>query len=399
MNKKNIVTLLLVITLFALLFIRKEVIAANVVDSKTEGTITWTLYTDGTLNIVGSGEITSNLSYNNFKSNVKEIVIGNGISMIGSSAFSDFQNLEHITIPSSVTIIKEYSFHDCKSLKNLVIPNSVTDIFYDAFLGCKALETVSLSNSLTSLGHGIFLSCSSLNNITIPTSIKSIEQRAFERCINLDNISIPQNVTSIGDRAFYDCQKLNTVSISESLLSKINIDEVFYGTAWLLSKKAPIKGSIGSNFYEIDKDMNLIIYGNSKFERIIEGDLYSFQNLIKTVTFSGNITDISLRDNTDYYCFDNIFINLMKITNNTSQSIPLCSALNHESYHAFSWCDVSDKTEPVYYIKPNSSVVKVSPKLKKHYKIIFDGNGATSGTMNPTEYEVDKQVTIPKECL
>ena len=104
---------------------------------------------DGTLTISGTGamkdyDIYGNRSpvYSNLK--VKKIVIEDGVTSIGNSAFSNCRSLTSITIPNSVTSIEDYAFENC-SLTNITIPDSVTSIGTSAFDSCSSLKTISLS--------------------------------------------------------------------------------------------------------------------------------------------------------------------------------------------------------------------------------------------------------------
>ena len=115
-----------------------------------EDNLTWTLTADGTLTISGEGAMKDYNSddnpspvYNN--SNVKKVVIEDGVTSIGNSAFNECISLTSITIPDSVTSIGTYAFYDCSSLTSITIPDSVTSIVESAFEDCTNLKTISLS--------------------------------------------------------------------------------------------------------------------------------------------------------------------------------------------------------------------------------------------------------------
>ena len=75
-------------------------------------------------------------------SNLKSIIISNGVTWIDYGAFSGCSSLTHIVIPEGVTRIDEIAFSFCSSLTDIVIPNSVTVIFPGAFGACTALKTI-----------------------------------------------------------------------------------------------------------------------------------------------------------------------------------------------------------------------------------------------------------------
>ena len=190
-----------------------------------EGNLTWKLDADGTLTISGTGAM-KNYDYNDNpspvynNSNVKKVVIEDGVTSIGNSAFNECISLTSITIPDSVTSIGTYAFSGCRSLTSITIPDSVT-----------------------SIGAYAFQSCSNLTSITIPDSVTSIGASAFNSCSGLTSITIPDSVTSIGSYAFYNCKNLTTISLScKSSLKKSDFgdkaDLVSYTNQHLLTKTA-----------------------------------------------------------------------------------------------------------------------------------------------------------------
>ena len=104
-----------------------------------EDNLTWKLYEDGTLNISGKGAMKNYNYYDNpspasqKKDSVKKVVIEDGVTSIGNSAFFYCTSLTSITIPNSVTSIEPYAFYNCNSLTSITIPNSVTSIGNFAF--------------------------------------------------------------------------------------------------------------------------------------------------------------------------------------------------------------------------------------------------------------------------
>ena len=184
-----------------------------------EDNLTWKLYEDGTLNISGTGTMKdydsdSNPSpiYNN--SDVKEVVIEDGVTSIGNKAFDSCSSLTSITIPNSVTSIKAATFYGCTSLTSITIPDGVTSIGYATFTGCSSLTSITIPDSVTSIGYATFTGCSSLTSITIPDSVTSIGYATFAGCSSLTSITIPDSVTSIGESAFSNCSSLQTISLS-----------------------------------------------------------------------------------------------------------------------------------------------------------------------------------------
>ena len=152
------------------------------------------------------------------------VVIPDGVTEIGSTAFNRCKNLESVTIPASVKSIDKGdsffgAFFSCTKLKTVTMSNGMENIGEYAFFGCTSLTSVTIPNSVTSIGRGAFSSCTSLTSVTIPNSVTSIGDSAFSDCTSLTSVTIPSSVTSIGWCAFSDCTSLTSVTIPNSVTS------------------------------------------------------------------------------------------------------------------------------------------------------------------------------------
>ena len=157
-----------------------------------------------------------NYSYREFpwysqRDKIKKVIIENGVTSIGTSAFYSCSSLTSVIIPNSVVSIGRQAFCDCSTLTSVNIPNSVTSIETAIFQGCSSLTSVNIPNSVTSIGGNAFYNCSGLTSITIPNSVTSIEGGAFMSCSGLTSVTIPESVTSIGDGAFSGAKLRNIV--------------------------------------------------------------------------------------------------------------------------------------------------------------------------------------------
>ncbi|MGN0006248.1 MAG: leucine-rich repeat domain-containing protein [Candidatus Gastranaerophilaceae bacterium] len=289
-------------------------------EDETTGTcgssVTWTLNSEGTLTISGTGAMYNYYSdnrspfYNN--SNIRTVIIENGVTSIGGRAFESCSSLTSVTIPDSVTSIGKNAFFSCSGLTNISIPNSVTSIDNYAFYNCSALASVTIpdgvtkigtyvfyyctsltsvtiSNSVTSIGASAFSYCKGLTNITIPNSVTSIGASAFSFCIGLTNITIPDSVTDIGDSAFNNCINLKSVTMPDDL-TEIGA-YVFYNCKSLTSVTIPDSvTSIGKNaFYSCTGLTNISIPNG-----VTSIGNYAFYNCtsLTRITISNSVTSI-----------------------------------------------------------------------------------------------------------
>ena len=216
-------------------------------------------HTKETLTISGSGAMTDNTTSGNYpwygyKDLMKTVIIENGVTSIGKSAFYFYKKLTSVTIPSGVTSIGGQAFESCTGLTSVTIPDGVTSIGDRAFYSCEGLTSVIIPASVTSIGETAFCAYSALESITvdknntkydsrdvcnaiiekndngdililgckntvIPSTVTSIGKFAFAGCSVLTSVTIPNSVTSIGDLAFDCCKGLTSVTIPASVTS------------------------------------------------------------------------------------------------------------------------------------------------------------------------------------
>ena len=127
----------------------------------------------------------------NESTEIKDLIIPNGVISIGSYAFRYCTGLTSVTIPNSVTSIGDFAFDGCSGLTSVTIPNSVTHIGNVALWGCSGLTSVTIPNSVTDIGSSAFENCTGLTSITIPSSVNQIGEYAFRHCIALKKVIVP----------------------------------------------------------------------------------------------------------------------------------------------------------------------------------------------------------------
>ncbi len=243
-------------------------------DTIADGTLgaglSWQLTKAGTLTVSGNGKMpdfagTSEQPWSSNSSQIRKVVIGDGVTSIGACAFwncgvisaeiassvtaignNAFRETQMIsaTIPSSVKTIGDSAFQKCQNLSAVSVSEGVEKIGQNAFRACTSLTSIAIPASIGEVGSGAFLDCTQMMNatfakggkqvkmgdniftrcykllgVTLPVSIDRIGAGMFQNCLLLPGVEIPQGAESIGASAFASCSGFTTVVIPDSVTS------------------------------------------------------------------------------------------------------------------------------------------------------------------------------------
>jgi len=158
-----------------------------------------------------------------YSTEIKKLVIPNGVTEIGSKAFS-YSSLNEVVLPSTLRKIGDEAFVGTE-LTRLTLPEGVTEIGSRAFSGCSLNEVV-LPSTLTKIGDYAF-SFTQLKNVTLPTSITDMGIRAFGDIDSLSSVFIPKKLSN-AQRAFSGSKHLQRIHFEEGI-TKI-VDGLFQDT-------------------------------------------------------------------------------------------------------------------------------------------------------------------------
>ena len=261
--KKRIASILLAVMMIVTLLplgLVETAWAATVVGSgdcgKNGDNVTWKLTSEGTLTISGTGDMADfewdGTPWYSVSSQVKSVVIKDGVTSIGDCAFGGCISLTSVSIPDGVISIGFAAFESCSLLTGVTIPNSVTGIGDYAFGYCSSLISVTIPGSVTSIGEAAFAGGSTSVNVSrenknycsvdgglydkqkttifhpgkiqngafrVPDGVNRIGDSAFFDCTSLTSVIIPKSVTSIGSLAFLGCIRLTNVTIPDGVTS------------------------------------------------------------------------------------------------------------------------------------------------------------------------------------
>ena len=175
------------------------------------------------------------------KSDIKDVVIPDTVTKIGSNAFERAASLRSVFIGSGVTEWGENLFQDSKPVLVFSKSEGCADatITYqgegevytvdDAFLLVKENDVVTLltyygegtevvlPSNIDVIGEKAFRNNEAITSVTFSEGISEIGDSAFEGCSNLAEVKLNANLETIGDSAFKKCTSLAEIKLNENL--------------------------------------------------------------------------------------------------------------------------------------------------------------------------------------
>ena len=309
--------------------------------------LTWTL-DNGTLTINGTGAMADYISgketpWYTSRASITSVVIGSGVTSVGSYAFAGCSSLVQVTISEGVTSMGECAFLRC-ALTSVTLPNSLTTIGEAAFSGNRALTSITIPAGVTQLPKNAFSACTALTNINVAEGNQSYSSnggvvfskdgetlRLYPYGKSELVYTIPSGVTSIEDRAFPGSQRLAALVIPTSVTSIADLPlftNIYYaGTEaqWnAVVMDATLRACLGTVDFESDAPSGDVVVSGS----CGVGVTWAFSNDGKlTISGNGEMTDYQ-NDNSAPW---NAFLN--SIT-----SVEVESGVTHIGARAFIAC-------------------------------------------------------------
>lgn len=157
---------------------------------------------------------------------IEQIILPEGIEILGNFAFSHALSLVTVNIPASVTSIGKRVFSNCDKLESIVVsPDNgnyceidgvlfnkhITELI--AYPAGKKLTIYTVPESVEIIGDCSFWHSMNIKTVVLPNNLEVIESSAFQGSKLLSSIEIPASVKTIGDQAFSHCEELNSVKI------------------------------------------------------------------------------------------------------------------------------------------------------------------------------------------
>lgn len=244
----------------------------------------------GALTISGTGSISdysgTDIPWKAFKDSIRTVVITDGITAIGSSAFRQCGNLTKVELPSSVTKIGTYAFYGDSELAEAALGN-VIQIGDYAFCGDAKLAEAALEN-VSKIGSYAFQNCSGIVSAAL-TSVTEIGQNAFDGCSGLTSLSLGSEstaVVSMGTKAFQGCTSLTNVQFTNVEMISYH---AFQGASSLQSVDLTGVKKIGDGAFGGIKQLKMVLFG--KKTEAIGGAAFEGTG-IEEITIPSGVTSI-----------------------------------------------------------------------------------------------------------
>ena len=220
-------------------------------------------------------------------SNLKEVILEEGIEEISGRAFDSCSKVKEWKLPKSLKRMGPCAFRNI-SVEEFNIPENVESIAA-TFISSSNLSRINVDSNnkyFTSVDGILFDKDSTRlikypenrdgNSYEVPNTVKTIDANAFISCKNLQTIVIADSVEKIGDSAF-DGSKLKTINLGGGITNISN--KPFYG-AWNLTN---INVITENDKYESE---NGILFNKGKTilikypPAIINGEVYEIPNTV-----------------------------------------------------------------------------------------------------------------------
>ena len=265
----------------------------------------WQLGSQGDLHIRGAGAMPDYSSespapWSYYSSYIEGIVIEEGVTTIGDSAFAGCSNMTEAAISDSVASVGNYAFSGCSSLRvahysgtesqwnSIQIGNNNDPLVYaektyegsenqliaEGTCGENLFWELFQSGEFDIFGTGLMTDYSAENPapwsiyssqigwVVINEEVTTIGDYAFAGCNSMEEVAIPESVTSVGSYAFSGCSSLRVVHYSgtESQWNSIQIgnnnDPLIY------AEKTYVWGTCGEDlFWTLGSEGGLLIMG------------------------------------------------------------------------------------------------------------------------------------------
>jgi len=327
-NNLNVIIKSAVLTCFLILITAVLTLNISAADNICGDDATWSYDSaTKTLTIKGNGELYganyyNNLPWNEHQTEIRHIVIENGITSIGYSLFEYHPSVETISLPDTLTRIEAYAFGFYSSnIEEITIPKNVEYIGESVFIYSDNIKNLyvdeknqhftsvagilynknqtelyyypsgrteanySIGSPVKTIKSDAFTSNSFIKEITIQSSVEIIESNSFFNLANLTTVNIGENVWNIGRYAITACNNLKFINVDSN--NKAYICDK-YGVLYDKEKSKLLKYPTGSDnkSYDVPDSVIYIMDGAFHYAKLEEINLSDNLHYIGAIAFN-----------------------------------------------------------------------------------------------------------------
>ena len=295
-------------------------------------------------------------AFDNCKS-LNSITLPSTLTSIKPGAFFDCTNLSAVHISDLAAWCKvdnrglslRHLFLNGTEVKDLVIPNGVTSIGYGAFWG-SAVTSVTIPNSVTSIGNAAFMICNSLT--TIISEIETpfaIDHSVFEGS-NVDLYATAKLFVPAGKKSAY--QSTTGWSNFQNIMENVNVGSVFEynGINYRIGADNTVAVTRTKEITGIVNIPNQVVYNGVTYTvTSIEGSAFDKNHADQTITavvIPSTIKSIGVEAFVDLYGLTGVYISDLAAWCNISFVGSASNPLEYAHHLFLNNSEITDLTIP-----------------------------------------------------
>ncbi len=185
------------------------------------------------------------------------LVLPEGVSSIGSQAFSHCYSLYDISLPSTVFRIADYAFEYCEDLTSITLPAALGDMGDGVFQQCFGLAEINVDEANSGYvsidgvlysgkgsAAGLYMLAypggKRAKSFVMPDNVYEIDSYALSANLNLESITLSPALSRIPSFTFSECESLAEINVAEGNKNFKGVDGVLFNADGTLLVQYPV---------------------------------------------------------------------------------------------------------------------------------------------------------------
>ena len=182
-----------------------------------------------------------------YQASITSVVIPGSVTGVGINVFTGCSLLKASVPAAAVPSVKCDSITEltitgggaipasammgAPNLSRLIMKEGVTEVGDSAFAACAMLTSISMPSTLTTIGNSSFSRCQALKKVVLGSGVVTIGDQAFANSQSLMSINIPASVKYIGAKAFTSFAAADRENKSSLEKVEFEVTEGWYTTS------------------------------------------------------------------------------------------------------------------------------------------------------------------------